>query len=144
MTEGRRRLGVAAGAIAILVVFVAVAAASEARSGPLTVEIRIHHSRFVPSAVTVPAGRPVRFVLRNEDPIEHEWIVGDARIHDEHRTGTEARHASRPTEVLIPALGTVTTVATFQVAGRLTYVCHLPGHEAYGMVGVLEIRPSGR
>ena len=28
--------------------------------------------------LTVPAGVPVTIVLRNDDPIDHEWIVGDA------------------------------------------------------------------
>jgi uncharacterized cupredoxin-like copper-binding protein len=140
MSEGRRRLLVAAGTLLALAMFVAAAAASELSSGPLTVEIRIHHSRYVPSHLSVPVGRPVRFVFHNEDPIEHEWIVGDATLHQGHRTGTEAHHGSRPTEVSIPALGTVTTTVTFHAAGTLSYVCHLPGHEAYGMIGTLDIR----
>ena len=52
--------------------------------------------------MTVPAGVPVTFVLRNDDPIDHEWIVGDAAVHERHRTGTEPVHASRPTEVSDP------------------------------------------
>jgi uncharacterized cupredoxin-like copper-binding protein len=135
-----RRLLVVGGALAALSLFVAVATASELSNGPVTVEIRIHHSRYVPSALTVPVGRPIRFVFHNEDPIEHEWIVGDARLHEVHRTGTEAHHDSRPSEVSIPALGTVTTTVTFPVPGSQLYICHLPGHEAYGMVGTLVIR----
>jgi uncharacterized cupredoxin-like copper-binding protein len=131
---------VAAGALVSLVLFVAAAAASEPDRGPVTVDIRIHHSRYIPSQLSVPLGRPIRFVFQNEDPIAHEWIVGDATVHDGHRTGTEAHHGSRPTEVSIPALGTVTTVVTFPTAASLTYVCHLPGHEAYGMIGTLDIR----
>ena len=138
--DGRGRLVVALGAMLALVVFVAAAAASELVSGPVTVDIRIHHSRYEPSMLTLPVGRPVRFVFHNEDPIEHEWIVGDAQVHEVHRTGTEQHHAERPTEVSIPALGTVTTTVTFSASAALTYICHLPGHEAYGMVGTLEIR----
>jgi len=140
VTEGRRRLLVAAGVLVALVLFVAAAAASELSAGPVTVDIRIHHSRYIPSHLSVPVGRPVRFVFHNEDPIEHEWIVGDATVHDGHRTGTEAHHGGRSTEVSIPALGSVTTVVTFPAGAALTYVCHLPGHEAYGMVGTLDIR----
>ena len=76
----------------------------------------------------------------NEDPIEHEWIVGDATIHAMHRTGTEAHHGARPTEISIPALGTMTTTVSFPTRGGQQYICHLPGHEAYGMVGTLTIR----
>ena len=140
MSQGRRRLLVTAGALVALTFFVAAAAASELDEGPVRVDIRIHHSRYIPSQLSVPVGRPIRFVFHNEDPIEHEWIVGDATVHDGHRTGTEPHHGSRPTEVSIPALGTVTTLVTFRTAASLTYVCHLPGHEAYGMVGTLDIR----
>jgi uncharacterized cupredoxin-like copper-binding protein len=104
-----------------------------------TVSIEIHYSRFVPSAVTVPLGVPVRFVILNTDPIDHEWIVGDAAVHERHRTGTEPVHGARPTELSIPAGRTVTTVVTFPEAGSQAYVCHLPGHEAYGMVGTVTI-----
>ena len=60
----------------------------------------IHYSHFEPAAITVPAGRPVTFVIHNTDPIDHEWIVGDAALHERHRTGTEPVHNARPTEVV--------------------------------------------
>jgi uncharacterized cupredoxin-like copper-binding protein len=90
--------------------------------------------------VTVPAGRSITFILRNDDPIDHEWIVGDEALHARHRTGTEPYHTSRPTEVSIDALGTRTTVVTFDKPGTYTFVCHLPGHEAYGMTGTVTVR----
>ena len=89
--------------------------------------------------MTVPAGAAVTFVLRNDDPIDHEWIVGDAAVHERHRTGTEPVHASRPTEVSIPAGSTRTTTVPFETPGTYLYICHLPGHEAYGMVGTLVV-----
>jgi uncharacterized cupredoxin-like copper-binding protein len=36
---------------------------------------------------------------------------------------------------------TKTTTVTFDKPGELTFVCHFPGHEAYGMVGVVLVRP---
>jgi uncharacterized cupredoxin-like copper-binding protein len=89
--------------------------------------------------VTVPAGVPVTFVLHNGDPIDHEWIVGDAAVHERHRLGTEPVHASRPTEVSIPAGHTAVTTVTFTTPGTFLYICHLPGHEAYGMVGEVHV-----
>jgi uncharacterized cupredoxin-like copper-binding protein len=108
---------------------------------PLRIEIRIHYSHYEPSAITVPAGQPVTFVLHNDDPIDHEWIVGDAALHERHRTGTEEHHDARPTEVTIDALTTRETTVTFVAPAALTFVCHLPGHEAFGMVGTLTVTP---
>ena len=140
MSTGRAAFLLLAVAIAILTG--AAVASAAASSGPVTVEIHIRYSHFEPSTVAVPVGRPVTFVLVNDDPIDHEWIVGDAALHERHRTGTEARHDARPTEVTIDAGSTRETTVTFDAAGSLQYICHLPGHEQYGMVGTLEIRRS--
>jgi uncharacterized cupredoxin-like copper-binding protein len=102
-------------------------------------EIVLHDSRYEPGAVRVPVGRPITVLLRNEDPIDHEWIVGDEGVHERHRAGTEPYHDARPTEVSVPALESRTTIVTFDAAGTLRFVCHLPGHEAYGMTGVLTV-----
>ncbi|MEO6198172.1 MAG: cupredoxin domain-containing protein [Dehalococcoidia bacterium] len=99
--------------------------------------IAIHFSRFQPGTITVPAGVPVTITLRNDDPIEHEWIVGLPGVHERHRTGTEPFHTGIPTEVTIPALSTRTTALTFENAGEFEFICHLPGHEEYGMAGTL-------
>jgi uncharacterized cupredoxin-like copper-binding protein len=117
----------------------AAALADVPGSGPITVEIPIRYSHFEREAVTVRAGTAVTFVLRNGDPIDHEWIVGDTAVHERHRTGTEPDHASRPTEVTIRAGTAATTTVTFTKPGTYLYICHLPGHEAYGMVGTLRV-----
>ena len=119
---------------------VAVSAAPPTPSTTVTIEIRRSH--YTPSSFTVPAGVPITIVLRNLDPIDHEWIVGDDALHQRHRTGTEPVHDTRPTEVTIPAGATRTTVVTFVAPGTLAYICHLPGHEAYGMTGTVTITPG--
>jgi uncharacterized cupredoxin-like copper-binding protein len=104
--------------------------------------IRFHYSHFSPSVVTVPAGVRVTFSLQNDDPIDHEWIVGPPDVHEVHRHGTEAFHGRIPTEVSVPALSTRETTITFDTPGEYAYICHLPGHEEYGMAGkVVVVRP---
>ena len=103
------------------------------------VEVEMRYSTFRPTEVVVRAGVPMTFVLVNGDPIDHEWLVGDAAFHARHRTGTEPDHGSRPTEVSVPAGTTRTTTVTFQHPGEYRFICHLPGHEAYGMVGVVRV-----
>jgi uncharacterized cupredoxin-like copper-binding protein len=119
----------------------AIAAAVVARSrDPLVIPITIHWSHFDPAVVHVPAGVPVTFVITNDDPIDHEWIVGDAASHERHRTGTEPVHDARPTEISIPARSERRTTVTFAPdTGSELFICHLPGHEAYGMVGTVVV-----
>jgi plastocyanin len=136
------RLALGAGLLGLALVSTAAAMAFAGRGpAPATaVQIVIHYSRFEPSEIAVPVGVPVTITLRNDDPIDHEWIVGDEAVHAIHRVGTEPLHPGRPTEVVIPAGTTQTTVITFEATGSLRYICHLPQHEAYGMVGTVTIR----
>ena len=90
-------------------------------------------------AIVVPAGVPVTFVLDNADPIDHEWIVGDAAVHERHRTGHGARARGAPDRGQHRRRHPAPTTVTFTTPGTLTYVCHLPGHEAYGMTGTLVV-----
>ncbi len=121
----------------IALALVVLATSACAPAAPQRIEIRIHYSKFEPSSITVPAGRPVTFVIRNDDPIDHEWLIGDAAFHARHRAGTEPVHGDRPDEVSLPPFTTRTTTLTFSRPGALTFICHFPGHEAYGMVGIL-------
>ena len=105
-------------------------------------EIGMRYSAFTPTEVVATAGVPITIVLVNTDPIDHEWLVGDEAFHGRHRTGTEQHHGLRPTEVSVPAGTTVTTTITFRDPGEYRFICHLPGHEAYGMVGTLRVQPA--
>jgi uncharacterized cupredoxin-like copper-binding protein len=123
-------------AAALLLAVTAVAGCTPAAQ---TVTLTIHYSAFDLTELSVPAGVPVTFVIVNEDPIDHEWLIGDEAFHEAHRTGTHASHDTVPTEVSVPALETVETTITFDEPGTLAYICHLPAHEAFGMVGVLTV-----
>jgi len=129
--------------VAALVVVAALGtgAACTSRSDAATdvVNVEIHHSRFIPTTLTVPTNQTVRFVVHNTDPIDHEFIVGDQATQDRHEHGTEDQHdGSTPGEISVPAGTTVTT--SYRVAReRILYGCHLPGHWAYGMRGVIRV-----
>jgi uncharacterized cupredoxin-like copper-binding protein len=126
-------------ALALLLLAGVVAAGCTSDLGPRRVEIRIHYSHFDPDQLSVPRGVAITFVLINEDPIDHEWLIGDAAFHEKHRHGTEAHHGARANEISIAALATVETTLTFATPGTMQYICHMPGHEAYGMVGTLTV-----
>jgi uncharacterized cupredoxin-like copper-binding protein len=106
--------------------------------GVRTVEILIRHSRFEPSVVRAEPGEMLRFVIVNTDPIDHEFILGDADVQRAHERGTEVFHPPRPGEVTVLAGRTAET--TYAVGSEdLVFGCHVPGHFAYGMRGALEV-----
>ena len=129
--------GLALGVAGVLV----LALAGPRERAVRTVVVTMRHTRFEPASIRVDAGTTVRFVVRDEDPIDHEFILGDAAVQAKHRVGREAHHdGSVPGEVSVPSGGTVVTSYRFDHPGQVAYICHLPGHEAYGMVGSVDVR----
>jgi uncharacterized cupredoxin-like copper-binding protein len=133
------------GAAAVLAA-AAVAAPRPGGGTERTVVVTMHHSRFQPALVRVAPGERVRFVLRNTDPIDHEFILGDAGVQARHEQGRQRHHhGDVPGERSVPAGQEAATSYAFPAAadgGTLEFACHLPGHYAYGMHGT--VRVSGR
>jgi uncharacterized cupredoxin-like copper-binding protein len=115
------------------------AAGSRAGGRERTVVVTMRHSHFHPAAVRVEPGQRVRFVLRNTDPIDHEFILGDDGVQRRHEQGREREHHGEvPGERSVAAGQEAVTTYAFPAAldGRaLEFACHLPGHYAYGMRG---------
>ena len=124
------------GPLALVALLLVIGCGAEASASPT---ITIHYSRFAPAEITISAGVPMTITIRNEDPIEHEWIVGTEAVHERHRSGSEPYHDEVPTEVTLPAFSSRETTVSFEAPGDYAFVCHLPGHEAYGMRGVLHV-----
>ena len=136
-----RRAAGLAGLLTLLVGASGASGGAAARPTDGTVDVTIHHSTFDPGSIAVRPGERVRFVIRNTDPIDHEFIVGDAYVQQIHEDGTEPSHAPRPGEMSVPAGTTQVTTYTFPNGdGHLIFACHLPGHYAYGMRGLITIQ----
>jgi uncharacterized cupredoxin-like copper-binding protein len=103
-----------------------------------TVEVTVRWSRFDPAVIVVRPGTTVRFVVRNADPIDHELIVGPPEVHARHEHGTETRHDA-PGELSLPAGAVASTIYRFDAPGPTLFACHLPGHFAYGMRGLVSV-----
>ncbi|MEX0985317.1 MAG: plastocyanin/azurin family copper-binding protein [Actinomycetota bacterium] len=109
-------------------------------TGVRTVEVLLRYSHFEPDVITVEPGETVRFVVHNGDPIDHEFIIGDAAVQRAHERGTESFHAPRPGEMTVPAGATRETTYTFPPApATLILGCHLPSHYAYGMRAAITV-----
>jgi uncharacterized cupredoxin-like copper-binding protein len=127
-------------AAAVLLALAALPACTSAEArGGREVTLNVHWSAFSRSAIQVPRGVPVRFVVHNDDPIAHELIVGDLGVQERHEKGTETKHGARPTERDLPPGETVETTVTFDAAGTQFFACHVPGHYAYGMRGIITV-----
>jgi uncharacterized cupredoxin-like copper-binding protein len=148
---------IARGAVAVAVATVTAVAiyavqssenadAKPAALGPglVNVTVGIHYSKFSTDLLHVYAGSTVRFLIRNDDPIHHEFIVGDAQVHARHQRGSEAVHPPVPGEVSVGPGELGETFYRFTKPGRYEFACHLPGHLAFGMRGwvVVEPRPA--
>ena len=109
--------------------------------GTEEVVVTIEHSRYQPDEMEFQAGQTVKFIVRNTDPIDHEFLLGDEEVQRIHEEGTEAHHGAKPGEISVPAGKTRTTTYTFTEEGPLIYGCHLPGHYAFGMKGTVSVSP---
>jgi uncharacterized cupredoxin-like copper-binding protein len=129
--------------VKLLIVLLAIATCASAsaaeRVEDRTITIEVNHSRFSTEKIDVRRGEKIRFVVHNNDPIDHELIVGPMDVHLRHETGTEKVHPPVPGEVTVPLFTAAETTYTFDVPGTMLFGCHLPGHWAYGMQGKIRV-----
>jgi uncharacterized cupredoxin-like copper-binding protein len=112
---------------------------AEAEESAITVNI--NHSRFHPAEFEFASGTTVRFIVHNDDPIDHEFLLGDEAAQNRHERGTHASHDAVPGEISVPAGSTRSTTYTFGEPGDLIIGCHLPAHYAYGMRANVTVTP---
>ena len=81
-------------------------------------------------------GETVRFVVKNTDPIDHEFFPGDQHLQDPHENGTEAYHPPRPGEMTIPAGTTRVTTHAFPRAPTRLFFRFRSSHLVRVITGV--------
>lgn len=131
-------MGLKRAAAVVLAAALVAAAGACGGNGERTIEVTIRHSRFEPEVITVRPGERVRFVVRNTDPIAHEFILGDEAVQELHERGTEHEHSGGG-EISIPAGAERATWYQFGRPGNLIVGCHLPGHYDFGMRGTVRV-----
>lgn len=106
-----------------------------------TIPIVIRYSHFTPSTIEVASGTTVRFDLHNADPIPHEFILGNAAEHAAHEQGVARTHDGFPGQESLDIGERAMVSWTFTTPGTVAFACHLPGHFAFGMAGIVKVRP---
>ncbi|WP_068826477.1 cupredoxin domain-containing protein [Pseudomonas sp. BMS12] len=122
---------------------------AEAAKATRTVEIVLGDMYYRPASLEVQAGETVRFVLKNEGKLLHEFSLGNATSHAEHQQqmlamqqmGHSMQHEDASTASVRPGEQAELTW-TFTQAGELQFACNIPGHYQAGMVGRLQVRPN--
>lgn len=132
-----------------------------------TVEIALGEMYFKPENLNVKAGETVRFVLKNEGQLLHEFNIGTSDMHAHHREemammmehgmltptginpermnmdhgqmGMSSMKHDDPNSVLVEPGKTKELVWTFPKSGVLEFACNVPGHSEAGMIGQIDI-----
>ena len=120
---------------------------AKAEQATRTVEIVLGDLYYSPASIEVQAGETVRFVLKNEGKLPHEFSLGDAASHAEHQKqmlamqqmGHNMVHEDASTASVEPG-GQAELTWTFAKAGELQFACNIPGHYQAGMVGQVKVR----
>jgi len=96
--------------------------------------------RFVPDHLTVKQGETIRFLAKNRDVIEHEFVLGTAEELMEHnelmKKFPEMEHDD-PNQVRVAPGQVGEVVWHFTKPGTIAFGCLIPGHFEAGMKGTV-------
>jgi uncharacterized cupredoxin-like copper-binding protein len=97
---------------------------------------------FIPDRIRIRKGEQVRFQLRNNGEIDHEFVVGTLEANLEHMKEMEKNpdmeHDDPNAKRLGPkAAGEI--LWHFTKAGTFDFSCLIPGHREAGMFGVITV-----
>jgi uncharacterized cupredoxin-like copper-binding protein len=98
---------------------------------------------FQPEAITASRGEQVRFVLKNEGQLDHEFMLATRAENDKHavamRKNPDMEHDDPNGRRLAPG-ATGEIVWKFTRAGEFNFACLIPGHREAGMDGVVAVK----
>jgi uncharacterized cupredoxin-like copper-binding protein len=111
--------------------------------GPVRVEVDLTDAlRMDPDMLSVPVGVPVTFVVANVGVIDHEFVVGDEAVQDEHEQEMQdgGMHTGDEDNAISVEPGeTKELTMTFDAAGSTLAGCHIPGHYLAGMKATITV-----
>lgn len=105
-------------------------ASPAAASGGQTAEIGMNDIYFNPNVITIPADTPVPITITNHGATLHNFSVTDHK-------NPNVKNLNISVDV---NPGASTTVTVNAPAGTYYFYCDVPGHEAAGMFGYLEVQ----
>ena len=122
--------------------------AGDPASAGRTVEMRMSDDmHFAPGRIQVRQNETVRFVVRNEGKIMHEFVIGTKKELEEHaalmKKFPNMEH-DEPYMAHVAPGKTGQIVWKFNRAGDFDFACLVAGHLEAGMVGTIKVTSAGR
>lgn len=98
---------------------------------------------FIPNKIEVRKGEQIKFMLRNNGELEHEFVLA---THEENLRHAEAmkknpdmEHAD-PNAIRLQPKKTEEIIWKFTKAGSFEFACLIPGHSESGMLGTVVVK----
>lgn len=98
---------------------------------------------FLPTRIEIKKGDQVKFVLRNNGNLDHEFVLASTAENLKHAEAMKANpdmaHDDPNGKQLAPSKsGQI--VWKFTKAGEFEYACLIPGHREAGMIGIIVVK----
>ena len=121
--------------------------AGDAKAAKRTVDVSMLDTmRFTPDKLEVREGETVRFRVRNNGKVMHEFVIGTKAENDKHAElmlkFPEMEH-DEPYMAHVKPGKTGEVVWTFNRPGDFDFACLIAGHYQAGMVGKIKVVASG-
>jgi uncharacterized cupredoxin-like copper-binding protein len=98
---------------------------------------------FLPARLEVRKGDQIKFVLRNNGELDHEFVLASMAENLKHaeamKTHPDMAHEA-PNGRQLAAKKTGELVWKFTKAGEFEYACLIPGHREAGMTGTIVVK----
>ena len=98
---------------------------------------------FAPARIEVRKGDQIKFVLRNNGELEHEFVLASAADNLKHaeemKKHPDMAHEEPNGKQLAPKK-TGEIIWKFTKAGEFEYACLIPGHREAGMTGTIVVK----
>lgn len=98
---------------------------------------------YIPAQIEVKRGEQIKFVLRNNGELDHEFILATTEENLKHaeemKKNPEMEHDDPNAKRLAPKKS-IELVWRFTKAGRFEYGCLIPGHREGGMTGIVIVK----
>jgi uncharacterized cupredoxin-like copper-binding protein len=117
--------------------------AGDARAARRTITVSMaDNMRFTPDRIEVRLGETVRFVMKNEGKLLHEFVIGTKQALDQHAAlmlkFPDMEH-DEPHMAHVPPGMTDNIIWTFNRTGKFQFACLIAGHYQAGMVGMISV-----